>query len=288
MPSIRKWLDAWQLTARQILHIDPGPRFDLVFYDAKCVYAMSSGKWRTKPHGGTLTLPNGETVPVQLMSFASGDPKTGPFFVMALPDYWEQAGRPQTDGGKGLTGVFLHEFSHVRQVEGFKIIGPIEKAWKFQEPFDDDVVQAHFGSNDEYVKAYTAERDLLYRAAAADSIADARSLAAEALTMIEARHARWFTSDESVFATLDSVWLSMEGAGQWTGYAWLKHPKGGGMSAQEAIDKMRGRKRPWSQDEGLALFLVVDRLLPEWPSLVFRRPSIGAVELLEQAIQHAS
>jgi hypothetical protein len=48
---------------------------------------------------------------------------------------------------------------------------------------------------------------------------------------------------------------------------------------------MRGRKHAWSQDEGLGLFLVVDRLMPSWPQLVFHEPSIGAVELLEKAIQ---
>lgn len=300
-PWITKWFDAWRLTTQEILHIDGGKPPELVFFDANCVYTtspvsgadapLSTGPdllgtplpWRTKPHGGTLTMPNGTTLPVALMSFASGDPKTGPYFVMAAPDYWAQSGHPSTDG-TDFTPVFLHEFSHVRQVGGFPIIGEIEKTWKFKDEFDDDMVQHHFKSNAEYVKAFEAERDLLFRAAAAESDAEVRSLATEALKMIKARHARWFTGDEAVFAKLDSVWLSMEGSGQWIGYAWLAHPKGGAL--QQAIDKMRGRKHAWSQDEGLGLFLVVDRLLPSWPQLVFRQPSIGAVELLERAIQH--
>jgi hypothetical protein len=301
---ICRWFDAWELTATEILHIGSAPAFDMVFFDTKCVYTTSAvsgagapavagpalmGRkltWRTKAHGGTITQPNGETLPVQLMSFAAGDPKTGPFFVMSAPEIWEQTLGPQTDG-TDFTPVFLHEFAHVRQVGagGLKAIGPIEASWKFKEEFDDDVVQEHFQSNEEYVKAFTEERDLLFRAAAAESAADVRSYATEALKMMKARHARWFVGDEAVFAALDSVWLSLEGAGQWTGYAWLQHAKGGGLTAQQAIDKMRGRKRRWSQDEGFGLFLVVDRLLPAWPSLVFNQPSIGAVELLERAIQ---
>jgi hypothetical protein len=39
------------------------------------------------------------------------------------------------------------------------------------------------------------------------------------------------------------------------------------------------------QDEGLAVFLVVDRLVPGWPLLVFRDPSMGALALLERAVQ---
>ena len=47
---------------------------------------------------------------------------------------------------------------------------------------------------------------------------------------------------------------------------------------------MSGRRRSWSQDEGLALFLVLDRLLPDWPALVFGAQSAGAAQLLERAV----
>ena len=299
-PFIEKWFGAWELASKDILHIEGGQPYDVVFFDDRCVYTTSAvagegappakgpsflGKpltWRTKPHNGTITQPNGETMPVQLTSFASGDKKTGPYFVMSAPDYWVQKGLTSKEA---FTPVFLHEFSHVRQVGGFKVIGEIEDGWKFKDDFDDNVVESHFKSNEEYVKAFNAERDLLFRAADAESKDEVRKLAAEALKMIKARHARWHTGDEAVFTKLDSVWLSLEGSGQWIGYAWLKHPKGGALDAKEAVEKMRGRRRRWSQEEGFALFLVVDRLLPEWPSLVFRQPSMGAVELLERAIQ---
>jgi len=38
------------------------------------------------------------------------------------------------------------------------------------------------------------------------------------------------------------------------------------------------------QDEGLALLLAVDRLLPEWPALEFSVPALGAEPLLERAV----
>ena len=31
-------------------------------------------------------------------------------------------------------------------------------------------------------------------------------------------------------------------------------------------------------------FLVVDRLMPDWPSLVFNEPSMGGIQLLKRAI----
>jgi len=48
---------------------------------------------------------------------------------------------------------------------------------------------------------------------------------------------------------------------------------------------MLGKRRWWVQDEGLGRFLVVDRLLPGWPLLVFHDPSMGALELLERAVR---
>src|SRR2546422_6597172 len=51
---------------------------------------------------------------------------------------------------------------------------------------------------------------------------------------------------------------------------------------------MLGKRRWWVQEEGLGLFLVIDRLLPGWPLLVFHDPSMGALELLERAVRMKS
>ncbi len=145
-------------------------------------------------------------------------------------------------------------------------------------------MQKNFGTDSAYVAAYLAERDLLYRAAAAASDEEARSLAKEALAMMKSRHARWFTGDKAEFAILDDTFLSLEGAAQWAAAAWLAHPQGGALTREAAVAKMLGKRRWWVQDEGLALFLVVDRLLKGWPRLVFSDPSMGAVKLLERAV----
>lgn len=300
-PWIRRWFEAWELTSREILKLPDAPPPSVVFYDSACVYTTSGVTgagaapgdgpklqgaklpWRVAAHHDTLTLPDSSRVPVRLMSFTSADRKTGPFFVMAAPTFWAQKGHPPEDG---LTGVFLHEFAHTRQIPGMRhVIGPIDSMWAYPEELDDDAVQKHFGSDSTYVAAYIEERDLLYRAAAANSRAEARALAKQALTMIKSRHARWFTGDKAVFAIVDDTFLSMEGAAQWAGAAWLAHPKGGGLTWEAAVAKMLGKRRWWVQDQGLGLFLVVDRLLPGWPLLVFRDPSMGAVELLERAVQ---
>lgn len=301
-PWIETWLDAWELASREILHLPDAPPPEIVFYDSLCVYTTSAltagglapvtgpalhGKplpWRALPHHGSLTLPDSSEVPIQLMSFTNVAKPSGPFFVMAAPAYWAQKGHTPAP-----TPVFLHEFTHTRQIRGMLgIIGPIDSAWPYPEELDDDAVQTHFSADSIYVAAYMAERDLLYRAAEAESLSEVRSLAMEALALMRNRHARWFTGENAVFATLDDIFLSLEGCGQWTAYAWLAHPEGGGLDRDAAIRKMLGRRRWWAQDESLALILVVDRLLPEWPSLAFREPTAaGALELLERAVAAA-
>ena len=302
-PWITRWFAAWELTSREILRLPDAPAPGLVFFDSACVYTTSGVSaggapltigpglyggelpWSAIAHDDSLTLPDGSRLPVQLMSFAKSDKKTGPYFVMAAPSYWEQKiGSP--DSAIGFTGVFLHEFAHTRQIRGMgHVIGPIDSTWSYPEELDDDAVQKHFGSDSVYAAAYFAERDLLERAAAAASVEETRALAKEALAMIQRRHARWFTGKKAEFAVLDDTWLSMEGAAQWAAAAWLAHPKGGGLTRETAVAKMLGKRRWWVQDEGLQLFLVVDRLLPGWPSLVFHEPSMGALALLERAVQ---
>lgn len=299
-PWIETWLAAWELASREILRLPDAPPPVIVLYDSACVFTTSelagggapavagpamggtALPWRARSHGGELTLPDSSVVPVQLMSFANAAPATGPFFVMAAPSYWARSGHGREPG---LTGVFLHEFAHTRQMAGLlHLIGPIDSTWAFPEELNDEAVQTHFGADSAYVAAYVAERDLLYRAVEAASPEETRALAAEALAMIRERHARWFTGEYAVFAAVDDIFLSLEGAAQWTAFAWLAHPAGGGLDRRTAIETMLGRRRWWVQDEGLALFLVLDRLLPEWPALAFGAPSSNALELLERAV----
>jgi hypothetical protein len=302
-PWIERWLDAWELTSKEILKLPKAAAPNIVFFDSACVYTTSEVTargaaagdgpklygaklpWRAIAHGDSLTLPDSSTARLALMSFTNVDRQTGPFFVMSAPSYWAQKGHGPEDD-PGLAAVFIHEFAHTRQVAGMgQVIGPIDSTWSYPEELNDDAVQTHFSSDSVYVAAYLAERDLLYRAAGAKTQDEVRALAKEALAMIKARHARWFTGDKDEFAILDDTFLSMEGAAQWAAVAWLSHPQGGRLTKEAAVAKMLGRRRWWAQDESLALFLVVDRLMPDWPQRVFNSPSLGAVALLERAVR---
>jgi hypothetical protein len=97
------------------------------------------------------------------------------------------------------------------------------------------------------------------------------------------RRARWFVGDNAPFAAIDDVFLTMEGMGQLLIYRYLRSPEGGAASEAEAIEGVRRGRRWWSQDEGLALMLVVDRLVPDWQQRAFRDPDWRAERLLTAA-----
>ena len=103
--------------------------------------------------------------------------------------------------------------------------------------------------------------------------------------MMRARRARWFTGADAMYADLDDIFLTMEGIAQWAGYAWLVDPKGGGLSPAAALPGMRRGGRQWSQDEGLAILLVVDRLSPGWPTRAFAPEPAMALGLLSAAVR---
>ena len=76
----------------------------------------------------------------------------------------------------------------------------------------------------------------------------------------------------------------MEGMGQWLAYRHLLSPRGGAVPPAQALAAMRRGGQQWSQDHGLALLLVVDRLLPGWQQRAFRDPDWRAERLLAAAV----
>lgn len=285
----RTWVNAsigaWQrMAARLKLAAHQAPT--IVFFDAQCRFERSSmaGPWKAEPHTGTIRIPDGNNVPAQVTSFAGKDDRTQTdFFVMALPTIWQAAKIPMADDTRGLTAVFLHEFSHTRQIEPLKpAFTAAEAVRKMPDDFNDDSLQKHFQSDPAYVAVAEKEMDLLYRAAAEPDDAAARKLAAQALALIEARQKRWFTGEDAYWRNYDDIFLTMEGFGQWVAYAWLADPAGGGMGRDAARDRMKGG-RWWTQIEGLALFLVIDRFVPDWNERAFSaQPALG-IDLLRLA-----
>jgi hypothetical protein len=286
----RAWLQQalaeWQATETDVLQLDPAPLPQVIAIDGACTYAIAAGDFAAMtatPHGQTARLPDGSEIPVGPISFAMG----GDAFIMSLPSVWRAAGVESEVGLERLmTGVLLHEIMHVRQAGLAKqaLAGAAASVGVSDDDLTDDIVQERFGEDRGYVAAYTEERAKLFAAAAAADDATARKLAAEALNLMRDRREGWFDGDNTGFIALDDVFLTMEGMGQLMIYRYFRSPEGGGMDAAAALKSVRRGGKWWSQDEGLALMLVVDRLLPDWQARAFREPDWRADNLLAAAV----
>jgi hypothetical protein len=278
----REWAEGalrqWRLVEKDALKLAPAPYPKVVMFDAHCTAVVTptpNGKftWQGTPHTGAATLPDGKTVAVGPVSFAAPDPggRNAAYFVMSLPSVWRARG---VKSGLGLDtlmdAVLLHEMAHTRQ---YLVISPVmdrlTAQYKLPDDISDDSLQEAYGNNPDYVRSYETERDLLYAAAAAPTDAQARALAAQALANMRARRERWFKGAEEKWLGLDEVFLTMEGLGQWAAYWWFVSPEGLKLDPAVAQREMRRGGKHWTQEEGLALFLVVDRLVPNWQSRVF-------------------
>jgi hypothetical protein len=289
-PADRAWLEAalanWQRVAVEDLRLPDAPLPTVHAIDSRCTYTLPSGDFaaiKGEAHGGTAVLPNGDAVPLGPISFAFGENQ----FVMSLPSVWRAAGVTSDVGLETLMdGVLLHEIMHTRQsrLASERLAGPAARAGIPDAELSDDIVQERFGGDPQYAAAWGEERDLLYAAAGASDDAEARRLAGEALARMRARRDRWFTGERAAFAELDDIFLTMEGMGQWLIWRYFLSIAGGGHQPGRALAAVRRGRGQWSQDEGLALMLVVDRLLPDWQDRAFRDPDWRAASLLAAAV----
>jgi hypothetical protein len=302
---LQRALDGWNQVSRQFLRIDPSPLPWIVLFDASCVWHLSpdaslspgavtvttplafaggSVPVRALTHTGTILLPNGAPIAVEMKaSTALYRNSRGPFFVMAMPSVWQTKEVSAPTRAEYLEGVFSHEMTHTRLLVAInRRVRELARKDDLVYPINDDVIQAVFRRTQGFETAVNRERDLLYRAALEPDRAKQRELAVKALEMVRARHGRYFTGPTAAYAELEGLFLTMEGVGQWAAYRLARTQAGS--SDAEALRLVRDNRKYWSQDEGLALFLLVDVLVPGWQSRVFSATPASPVTLLEEAL----
>lgn len=279
--AVTKWFSAWKLVSKDMYKIDKVRPVEFVFFDDKYVYstaAISVKKgvvvkgpdlmnlkllWKKKLHNDSLTLPDKSVVPIGLMSFAAEIPTDGSksFFVMPLPGFWQQAGVTSNELGLEnlITGVFIHEFSHSQQMQNFgRKMTEYEQKNDFGVQFSDDLVQHIYGKDSVYVSLYKKENELFYQSIKNNGIE--KKSVYEALSTMKHRQDKYFTGKHEKLKPIDDFFLTMEGLGQYSMFLWLTHPKGGNIKKENAIKGVRRGGKWWSQDEGFALFLILDGL----------------------------
>ncbi len=259
----------------------------IIVFDSGCTYTLGAGsdaglRWSVTAHRGEIVLPNGARIPPAPTAFNAVTDTGHNFVVMSLPSVWRPvAPKSEIPLEQFLEGVMLHELSHSYQATVtpqvsfpalLKRLAPLQNV-------SDDSVQEAFEANPAYVRDYQAETDLLFRAASVPRREEARAHACDALGLLRARRAKYFAGSNAHWALVDELSLTTEGLGQWVSYSWLS--SGRRIRRDLVLQKLRGPY--WSQEEGLALFLTIDRLVPRWQALMFSSSPSTAEGLLQRA-----
>lgn len=290
---VERAMRAWDYTSREVTGIARVKKVEAVLFDARCVLtsgtAMSGGPeaWRARPHGGQVTLPDGATIPAGVISFAMDGEERG-FFVMSTPSVWRAAGKE----GEGLdletlmVAVLLHEGTHVAQFRTYGArMTKLAERWRLPESFNDDSIQKRFQSNPEFSASVTREIDLLLGAAGAGDAATALRRAGEARALMRARQERWYPAAEGYLLDAEDIWLTLEGSAQWAAYQWVVDPLGGRIAPAAAVPSFGRRGKWWSQDEGFALFMALDRLTGgRWKRQAFGEGAKTVLEMVDDAL----
>ena len=211
----------------------------------------------------------------------------GMAFVMALPSLWRANTEEPRDPDRLAMVVFMHEFAHTQQGDS---LGPRIDALVaagLPPEVDDDLIQKRFAGMADYLDAWARERDLFYAAAFAPDRDTTHRLASQAAALMQTRRARWLDGDDGLLAAADDVFLTFEGAGNWAAWIWLTDARGGGLDPAAAAEFIRGRRTFWSQDQGLAIMLTLEHLLPDWPARAFGTPAVTIDGLLSEVLKEA-
>lgn len=305
---IPQWFSAWSLVYTDIYKVDEIQPVQFVFFDDQYVYSTSSVtipegisikgfdllnlklNWKKAPHHNLITLPDKTSVPVKIMSFAAEIP-TGQhqaFFVMPLPSFWKKMGIESKELGLDnlTTGIFLHEFSHSQQMKNFgKKITQFEKENESGADVNDDMVQNIFSKDNTYVDLYQSEIDHFYNSVIGKELD--RKYVSKGINLYNERQKNYFKDKYRQLVKMDDIFLTMEGLGQYSMYRWLIHPQGGNLDEHTALAGVRRNKKWWSQEEGLALFLILERIKnPKfWAKDMFGSEMTTAIELIRSNMQ---
>lgn len=302
---VQRALDGWDLVRRDFLKVDARQLPWIVLYDAACIWHFAATdpklvadakpiKTRFKfagdeievlgmPHRGTVLLPNRVEIPIEIKAstalYRSG---RATFFVMSMPSVWRR--KPYLD--EYLQGVFSHELVHTLQLVNINrrlrhLIGTVDVPGRL----NDDVIQARFQKEEKFARAMDRERELFYKATGASDKTHRNDLVRKALAIVRERHEKFFKDSNAVYLEIESLFLTMEGIGQWTAYRLTKARGQLGASDADAMNLVREDRRYWSQDEGLALFLLIDAMVPNWQARMFEALPPSPYALLEEALK---
>jgi hypothetical protein len=303
-------LQDWQTVIARHLQLPAAPLPWILAFDRECSWNLAPepatadrDAWRpselrfrgqaivikAERHSGKVQPPAGDPFPVSPRVYAAHTPGLDrPYFVMALPDVFAADPLASKDPllRERLRSVVSHELLHTRQLPDVAAqIKSLRERFTLPDDIDDNIIQRRFGSNPEFRAAWERERDLFYQAVADDDQKSAGRKAFEAIRLMRARQARFYTGAERPFERIEQLFLNMEGTAEWVRYKIHEHDHERFKTHADIIQFIRGRANDWVQDEGLALVLLLDRFASGWQSRLLTPDMASPVDELERAFR---
>lgn len=308
---LQQALDGWSRVRVQALGLNPAPLPWLVLFDERCVWHLSPDRTSLAvanhqmaalatdggvvsvfgaPHTGQIALPNGRLTSTTRATASTSVYADGSatFSLVSMFGVWQRDPRhaKQPRLGQFFQGLLIHELTHSTQLVGvIDRLAALRQASRIPGAVDDDIVQRRFGSVPQFRMAIDAERNLFYRAARSVDKTRQREWVAKGLSMARKRRARFYTGHSAAFGDLEDVFLAMEGSAQWAAYRWARWQSAAEVTDEAVIRFVRADRKYWSQDEGLALYLLIDALVPEWQKRTFGETMTSPFVLLEESLK---
>ncbi|MFN7928838.1 MAG: hypothetical protein U0Y68_12990 [Blastocatellia bacterium] len=304
-------LDRWEDVCRRHLRLPVEPLAWVIFYDNNYAWHISAEKKLLPAHETATVTLNFAGQPYELLRVAHKQGLWVPGRDEALPLKVDLTAMPYADDQKAFCiiplpamfhkleglgtaaemdelflGVAQHELTHTRQLS-FVMAGikRLSKRYPVPEHLDDNLLEDTFGKNKVYVRSFNREMDALGNAYMADTPAQSRRDLARALTMIQQRRARYFVGKRKVYAPLEEIFLALEGAAMWAQFQMARDHAPAGETMQTTLMTLAQRMNAWSQVESLALFLLIDRLVPDWQARYFAPNPPSPFAVLQEALR---
>lgn len=298
-PATQAWmqmaLNRWEEVCRRHLRLPVEPLPWVIFYDdndawhlcaekpllpaheastATLKFAGKSYELLRVPHKNGLWVPGRDDVlPLKPeLSAMLYDNETKPFCIIPLPALFHKL--EAADQAAALDELFLgmatHELTHTRQLLFvMEQIHRLQKRYTLPEHLNDNLLEDTFGQNKEYAQVFNQEMDALGDALFAKTLPECKRELARAFALIQQRQARYLTGDKKPYALLDEIFLALEGAAMWAQFQMARDHAPAGEDMKTTLMNLAQRTNAWSQVEGLALFLLIDRLVPDWRARYF-------------------
>jgi hypothetical protein len=296
-------LAGWERASREFLRLQKVSVPWIVLFDEGCVWHLGSAtpatsgtpvpdpsftingepmQLRVASRKEAPNLPDGRSVPdgpTAMTALYKDDQE--PFITVSLRGLWRSAPEYGKDPKfeANLLGVLSHELTHAQQiVPAARRIRDLGRRYVLPNEIHDDVIEQRFEGLAAYRRVYKAEVKLLYRALGERNAHRSRRILNKALVLARARRNRYYRGSDAVYAELEDLFLNMEGVAVWTAYKVTQQQ--GALGRDEDPRKFGWARRPWSQEEGLVLLLLIDRLVPNWQPRILGPELISPFALL--------